>query len=334
VQYVLSDVQGSSRTVMNNNGAGTSTVVARHDYLPFGQELGSLTGLRSGTQGYGASDTNRQKYGLTERDDATGLDHTGWRKYESTAGRWTSPDPLAGSLADPQSFNRYAYTQNDPVNFTDSSGLNVDSSEGDGYCIRYHYTNRSTGASFWGTWTCFPGSGAGGAGGEAGVGGKGVRGKRQDFKNFLKTMSQECKDALKGLPGNVIGKLSKLANTAKVYNVDNLQNARASRYVDEMAQRRETLGQWFDRSAPPGGAYSVVRVPRTGIYTRGGEGTFAGQFYFMLHEMTHLAYYNTRVDTDLDRYLARGLGLTKGSDESWSATVSRFFNSKCTEKGP
>jgi RHS repeat-associated protein len=124
VQYVLPDVQGSSRAVMNNNGVGASTVVARHDYLPFGQELSSATGLRSGTQGYGASDTNRQKYGLTERDDATGLDHTWWRKYESTAGRWTSPDPLAGSLADPQSFNRYSYTQNDPVNFVDPSGLN------------------------------------------------------------------------------------------------------------------------------------------------------------------------------------------------------------------
>jgi hypothetical protein len=77
LRYVLSDVQGSSRAVMNNNGAGTSTVVARHDYLPFGQELGSSMGSRSVTPGYGASDTNRQKYGLTERDDATGLDHTG-----------------------------------------------------------------------------------------------------------------------------------------------------------------------------------------------------------------------------------------------------------------
>ncbi len=48
-----------------------------------------------------------------------GLDHTWWRKYESTAGRWTSPDPLRGNIGDPQSFNRYSYTQNDPVNFVD-----------------------------------------------------------------------------------------------------------------------------------------------------------------------------------------------------------------------
>jgi len=80
--------------------------------------------LRTGPQGYNASDSNRQKYGLTERDDTTGLDHTWWRKYENTAGRWTSPDPLAGGIANPQSFNRYSYVQNDPVNFVDPSGLN------------------------------------------------------------------------------------------------------------------------------------------------------------------------------------------------------------------
>jgi hypothetical protein len=86
--YVLSDAQGSGRAVMNSTGAGTSTIVARHDYLPFGEEIGS--GLRAGIQGYGASDNNRHKYALTERDNNTGLDHTWFRKYESLAGRWTS----------------------------------------------------------------------------------------------------------------------------------------------------------------------------------------------------------------------------------------------------
>src|SRR5229473_6034020 len=54
---------------------------------------------------------------MTERDDATGLDHTGWRKYESTSGRWTSPDPRGGTL------NAYSYSGNDPVNLVDPSGL-------------------------------------------------------------------------------------------------------------------------------------------------------------------------------------------------------------------
>jgi len=122
-KYVLSDLQGTTRAVMNNNSTSdTSMVIARHDYLPFGEEI--WTG-RSSSNAYGKTDAIRLKYGLTERDDATGLDHTWWRKLESFSGRWTTPDPYNGSMAigDPQSFNRFAYTQNDPVNFIDPSGL-------------------------------------------------------------------------------------------------------------------------------------------------------------------------------------------------------------------
>ena len=109
---------------MNNSGS-SSSVIARHDYLPFGEETSSGIGLRTSGQGYGATDTNRQKYGLTERDDSSGLDHTWWRKYENRAGRWTTPDPYNGSMtiANPQSFNHYVYVGNDPVNFIDPTGL-------------------------------------------------------------------------------------------------------------------------------------------------------------------------------------------------------------------
>ncbi len=82
LSYVLSDIRGSTRALLSNGGSA-SAIIARHDYLPFGEELSSGLGLRSSSQGYGATDRNRQKYGLTERDDATGLDHTWWRKYEN-----------------------------------------------------------------------------------------------------------------------------------------------------------------------------------------------------------------------------------------------------------
>ncbi|MCU1264914.1 MAG: repeat-associated core domain protein [Acidobacteria bacterium] len=129
VNYVLQDLQGSTRAVMNNNGS-SSTIVARHDYLPFGEEIGSGTGMRSNGQFYGATDKNRRKFATTERDDTTGLDHTWFRKYESLSGRWTSPDPYLGSMTpdNPQSFNRYSYTGNDPVNLIDPTGL---------FCIEY-----------------------------------------------------------------------------------------------------------------------------------------------------------------------------------------------------
>ena len=36
--------------------------------------------------------------------------------------RWTQQDPLAGSLFDPSSGNRYAYVNDDPTNLPDPSG--------------------------------------------------------------------------------------------------------------------------------------------------------------------------------------------------------------------
>jgi RHS repeat-associated protein len=126
-QYLFSDHQGSPRTITNGSG----TVVSRHDYLPFGEELGAL-GMRTSGQGYVAGDNARQKYAGMENDDATGIAHTLWRQYDSLAGRWTAPDPYGGSMsvAKPQSFNRYTYVDNDPVNLTDPSGLMVKEDEG------------------------------------------------------------------------------------------------------------------------------------------------------------------------------------------------------------
>jgi RHS repeat-associated protein len=63
-------------------------------------------------------------YGGYERDD-DGVDQALMRSYHGWWTRFNESDPWEGSydLTDPQSFNRYAYVQNDPVNFTDPSGL-------------------------------------------------------------------------------------------------------------------------------------------------------------------------------------------------------------------
>lgn len=53
------------------------------------------------------------------------MSHTAWREYDNLSGRWTAPDPYGGSMevASPQSFNRYSYVGNDPVNQLDPKGL-------------------------------------------------------------------------------------------------------------------------------------------------------------------------------------------------------------------
>ncbi len=45
------------------------------------------------------------------------------RSYSNTQGRWLSSDPVAGSIPNPQSLNRYAYVENSPCSATDPLGL-------------------------------------------------------------------------------------------------------------------------------------------------------------------------------------------------------------------
>src|SRR5882724_19840 len=92
-QYAFADHQGSSRVIIGPTG----NVVSRHNYAPFGEDLAANLDMRNGTPGYGNGDNARQKYAGMESDDATGLDHTLWRQYDSSSGRWTAPDPYGGS---------------------------------------------------------------------------------------------------------------------------------------------------------------------------------------------------------------------------------------------
>jgi RHS repeat-associated protein len=124
LKYVLSDTQGSARALMENNST-SSIILSRHDYLPYGEDISAGVGSRTTGQKYSITDEVRQRFGMTERDESSGLDHTLFRKHDSFAGRWTSPDPYQGSITvgNPQTLNRYAYVNNDPVNLTDPTGL-------------------------------------------------------------------------------------------------------------------------------------------------------------------------------------------------------------------
>src|SRR5947207_3119901 len=64
------------------------------------------------------------KYTSYERD-GNASDEAMFRRYNRYHSRFDQPDPYEGSydMTDPQSFNRYAYTQNDPANFVDPTGL-------------------------------------------------------------------------------------------------------------------------------------------------------------------------------------------------------------------
>jgi RHS repeat-associated protein len=123
--YLTSDTLGTPRVItgteVNDENGG---VKARHDYLPFGEELFAGAGLRDGGHRYGW-DNVRQKFTSQERDDETGLDYFNARYYASAQGRFTAPDPLpwSGIIDDPQTWNPYSYTLNNPLKYTDPTGL-------------------------------------------------------------------------------------------------------------------------------------------------------------------------------------------------------------------
>src|ERR1044072_5620988 len=74
-RYTTSDNLGTPR-VVTTSSAG---VVSRHDYKPFGEEIGAGTGSRTTGMGYSVADGVRQRFTQKERDVETGLDYFGAR---------------------------------------------------------------------------------------------------------------------------------------------------------------------------------------------------------------------------------------------------------------
>jgi RHS repeat-associated protein len=122
VSYLTQDALGSTRAVTGRDGQ----VRSRHDYLPFGEEVDGLKIANTGREGFTSYShgTVRQKFTGYERDIESELDYAQARYYNSKHGRFTSVDPLMSSadIANPQTFNRYAYVGNNPINIIDPTG--------------------------------------------------------------------------------------------------------------------------------------------------------------------------------------------------------------------
>jgi RHS repeat-associated protein len=111
VNWVHQDPLVKSKRVTNSAG----TVVSSVELDPWGGEVNHLSNLNQAFQ--------PKKFTSYTRD-ALGSDDAMHRRYNSGSTRFEQPDPYDGSydFTNPQSFNRYAYVQNDPVNFVDPLG--------------------------------------------------------------------------------------------------------------------------------------------------------------------------------------------------------------------
>ncbi|MEW6131237.1 MAG: RHS repeat-associated core domain-containing protein, partial [Acidobacteriota bacterium] len=92
---------------------GQGGIQGRQAHLPFGEDLNS-----SGTN-------DNHKFTSYERDSESNNDYAINRGYSASVGRFNQSDPYSenGSTGAPQSWNRYAYTQNNPTNLKDNEGL-------------------------------------------------------------------------------------------------------------------------------------------------------------------------------------------------------------------
>ncbi len=118
--YLTVDHLGSTRMLTDSAGV----VQRRFDYLPFGELIPSGTNGRAPGMGYLATaDQIRLKFTGQQKDGSTtGLDFFNARYLSGAQGRFTSADPGNAHLEDPQTWNGYAYVNNNPLNFTDPSG--------------------------------------------------------------------------------------------------------------------------------------------------------------------------------------------------------------------
>lgn len=141
LEFLTADALGTPRISTDASGH----VVARHDYLPFGEEIPATLGGRGSIPGYGVSDGIRHQFTSKERDAESGLDYFLARYYSGAQGRFLSPDSFSGGavdltggrsdspvalpyadLRDPRTLNKYAYVLNNPLRFTDPDGHKED----------------------------------------------------------------------------------------------------------------------------------------------------------------------------------------------------------------
>jgi RHS repeat-associated protein len=133
IKWLVTDQLGTPRMIADQTGSLAG--VKRHDYLPFGEEIGgpqvALLGARTSTSAF-TGDSVRQHFTGYEADGETNLNYAQARYQSPVQGRFTSVDPLGSSanIGNPQSFNRYSYVNNNPINLTDPSGLMAGADQG------------------------------------------------------------------------------------------------------------------------------------------------------------------------------------------------------------
>jgi RHS repeat-associated protein len=104
---VILDRLGSVR--LREPQGGCCLPLERVNYFPYGEGMTSAA----------------RNFATYERSASTGVDYADQRYYSGIHGRFLTADPYVASagVSQPGSWNRYAYVENDPINYHDPEGL-------------------------------------------------------------------------------------------------------------------------------------------------------------------------------------------------------------------
>jgi len=124
VDYLHRDHLGS--VVETSNYAGTAS--SERTFDPFGMQraLGWASDISAASlESIAITEDTYTARGFTDHEmlNRTGFVHMNGRVFDQRIGRFIQPDPIIGQPELSQNFNRYAYVFNNPMSFTDPSGL-------------------------------------------------------------------------------------------------------------------------------------------------------------------------------------------------------------------
>ena len=111
--YRHSDWLGSSR--LTSTAASPTAMYSSSAYAPFGEQ-------------YKTSGSADASFTGQDQDTVSNLYDFPARRQSPSQGRWISPDPAGGgavTLTNPQSWNRYAYVNNNPMSLIDPMGMST-----------------------------------------------------------------------------------------------------------------------------------------------------------------------------------------------------------------
>jgi RHS repeat-associated protein len=108
VTYFHNDISGSPLAATDAAG----NLLWKENYKPYGDKLNRSA----------PSSSNKIGYHGKAHDDATGLSYMGARYYDPVLGRFMGIDPVDFQTDNLHSFNRYAYTNNNPYKYVDPDG--------------------------------------------------------------------------------------------------------------------------------------------------------------------------------------------------------------------